>query len=41
MLKNNLGIVYDLLKRQDIEVDGKDDQGRTILMLSMIDLTGD
>ena len=39
MLKNNIGIVYDLLKRKDIDVDGKDDQGRTILMLSMADLT--
>ena len=25
MLKNNIGIVYDLLKRKDIDVDGKDD----------------
>ena len=40
MMKNNIGIVYDLLKRKDIEVDGKDDKGRTILMLSMVDLTG-
>ena len=39
MLKDNIGIVFDLLKREDIEVNGKDDQGRTILMLSMVDLT--
>ena len=39
MLKDNIGIVFDLLKRDDVEVNGKDDNGRTLLMLSMVDLT--
>ena len=38
MLKNHQGIVKELLKRDDIDVNGKDDQGRTLLTLAISDL---
>lgn len=39
MLKNHQGIVKEFLKREDINVNGKDDQGRTLLMMSIADLS--
>ena len=38
MLKNHQGIVKELLKRDDIDVNGKDDQGRTLLTMAISDL---
>ena len=38
MLKNHQNIVKELLKRDDIDVNGKDDQGRTLLTLAITDL---
>ena len=38
MLKNHQGIVKELLKREDVDVNGKDDQGRTLLIMAMSDL---
>lgn len=38
MLKNHQSIVKELLKRDDIDVNGKDDQGRTLLTLAITDL---
>ena len=39
MLKNHQGIVKELLKRDDIDVNGKDDQGRTLLTMVLSDLS--
>lgn len=39
MLKNHQGIVKEFLKREEIDVNGKDDQGRTLLMMSISDLS--
>ena len=39
MLKNHQGIVKELLKRDDIDVNGKDDQGRTLLTMAIADLS--
>ena len=39
MLKNHQGIVKELLKRDDIDVNGKDDKGRTLLTMAISDLT--
>lgn len=38
MLKNHQSIVKELLKRDDIDVNGKDDKGRTLLTLAITDL---
>lgn len=39
MLKNHKGIVKEMLKRDDIDVNGKDDQGRTLLTMVLRDLS--
>ena len=39
MLKNHNGIVKEFLKSEDVNVNGKDDQGRTLLMMSVADLS--
>ena len=39
MLKNHHGIVKDLLKRDDIDVNGKDEDGRTLLTMAVEDLS--
>ena len=39
MLKNHQGIVKELLKRDDIDVNGKDNQGRTLLTMVLSDLS--
>ena len=41
MLKNHKGIVKELLKRDDVDVNGKDDQGRTLLTMVLRDLSDD
>ena len=38
MLKNYQGIVKKLLERDDIDVNGKDDNGRTLLTMALFDL---
>ena len=38
MLKNHQGIVKKLLQRDDIDVNGKDENGRTLLMMAISDL---
>ena len=39
MLKNHQGIVKELLKRDDIDVNGKDEEGRTLLTMAISDLS--
>lgn len=39
MLKNHQGIVKELLKRDDIDVNGKDEKGRTLLTMAICDLS--
>ena len=39
MLKNHQGIVKELLKRNDIDVNGKDEDGRTLLTMAIEDLS--
>ena len=39
--KNHSSIVKELLKSQDINVNSKDDEGRTLLALSMTDINSD
>lgn len=39
MLKNYQGIVKELLKREDIDVNGKDEEGRTLLTMAISDLS--
>lgn len=39
MLKNHQGIVKELLKRDDIDVNGKDEDGRTLLTMAIADLS--
>ena len=41
MLKNHQGIVKSFLKLDTIDVNGKDDQGRTLLTMALVDLTDD
>jgi ankyrin repeat protein len=41
MLKNHQGIVKSFLKLDSIDVNGKDDQGRTLLTMALVDLTDD
>jgi len=38
MLKNHQGIVKEMLKRDDIDVNGKDEEGRTLLTMALTDL---
>ena len=38
MLKNHQSIVKELLKRDEIDVNGKDDQGRTLLTIALSDV---
>lgn len=38
MLKNHQGIVKEMLKREGVDVNGKDDKGRTLLALACTDL---
>jgi len=39
MLNNHLGTVKRLLQEPTVDVNGKDDKGRTLLIMNMIDLT--
>lgn len=39
MLKNHQGVVKELLKRNEIDVNGKDEQGRTLLTMALRDLS--
>ena len=39
MLKNHQGIVKELLKRDEIDVNGKDEDGRTLLTMAIEDLS--
>ena len=41
MLKNHIACVKRLLDEKDVNVDCKDDKGRTLLGLSMLSLTDD
>lgn len=36
ILKNHLGVVKDLLNNPDVNVNGKDEEGRTLITLSMM-----
>ena len=39
MLNNHVGTVKRLLQEQSVDVNGKDDKGRTLLAMNMIDLS--
>jgi len=41
MLKNHQGIVKNFLKLDTIDVNGKDDKGRTLLTMALFDLSTD
>ena len=41
MLKNHQGIVKNFLKLDSVDVNGKDDKGRTLLTMALVDLTDD
>ena len=41
MLKNHQGIVKNFLKLDTVDVNGKDDKGRTLLTMALVDLTDD
>jgi len=39
MLNNHVGMVKRLLEEPSVDVNGKDDRGRTLLIMNMIDLS--
>jgi ankyrin repeat protein len=39
MLNNHIGTVKRLLQEESVDVNGKDDKGRTLLLMTMIDLS--
>jgi ankyrin repeat protein len=39
MLNNHIGTVKRLLSEESVDVNGKDDKGRTLLLMTMIDLS--
>ena len=39
MLKNHEGCVKKFLEYKDVDVNGKDEKGRTLLTLALLDLT--
>lgn len=39
MLKNHKGIVKELLKHENVDVNGKDDKGLTLLHMACVDLS--
>lgn len=38
MLNNHLGTVKRLLQEENVDVNGKDDKGRTLLAMAMLDI---